>query len=196
MAGALSRRLCLVAALCTACGRVSASAPSDAQADAVDAGDGGVDAPVDAGADVVEDSPEDAIADSPQEAGSSWVPISAVGAPSGSYGALAWTGSHLIVAGGDIGGFGQDQPTNQGAAYDPGTDTWQAIADAPRAFYRSDYVWTGSQLFVFHQQVGDWAMLYTPGLDSWRDAAPPVPVTARSRAVVVMAGTRVLLWED
>jgi hypothetical protein len=61
-----------------------------------------------------------------------------------------WTGSQLVVWGG-IGDQGAIPPG--GEAYDPTTDTWSALPEAPlRARTQAVAVWTGSELIVWGGQ--------------------------------------------
>jgi N-acetylneuraminic acid mutarotase len=82
-----------------------------------------------------------------------WRPVSATGAPRGAGAAVVWTGSEMLVWGGGlynprsrfsaiatemlIWGGGQYTPENNGARYDPATDTWSAVssvgAPSPRS---------------------------------------------------------------
>jgi hypothetical protein len=110
-----------------------------------------------------------------------------------------WTGTEMIVWGGRFQGGGTvvenedgsvsvsgsaregDRLTGlrDGAAYDPSTDTWRRIADAP---FEGDYlhraVWTGTEMIVVGRdrlvEEPD-AAAYDPATDSWRTiTAPPI----------------------
>jgi hypothetical protein len=68
-----------------------------------------------------------------------------------------------------------------GAAYDPATDVWRRIADAPIGLNRAAGFWTGSRMLVFgslldgrniadtEHAVGE---SYEPASDSWKEIAP------------------------
>jgi hypothetical protein len=91
---------------------------------------------------------------------------------------LEWTGSKVIVWGGGDRG---EEVNLTGAAYDPATDSWSPIADAPFGLNQADAVWTGSRMLVFgslldgrnvadtKQAVGEF---YDPGSNSWQEIAP------------------------
>ncbi len=94
-----------------------------------------------------------------------------------SYVASVWTGSEFVVWGGWT---GQDWPPERlidGAAYDPGSDTWRTIATAP---VKSDTfpqaVWTGTEMIVMW---ADWranespGAAYDPSSDRWRALSEP-----------------------
>jgi hypothetical protein len=81
----------------------------------------------------------------------------------------AWTGAEMIVAAGSSGG---DRTTGNGefahadgAAYDPTTDTWRAIAPGP-AHPGFEPVWTGNQLLMFAKGG---VVMYDPTSDRWAD---------------------------
>lgn len=107
----------------------------------------------------------------------------------------AWTGSEMLIVGGtdqppcpptaDCAGPSDDQFLSDGAAYDPGSDTWRRIAEAPRSMVYAQAVWTGSELIVVvpslpPQREGDigqpaTTLAYNPRTDSWRMMDPPFP---------------------
>ncbi len=90
--------------------------------------------------------------------------------------ASVWTGEEWIIWGGTTG----SQELDDGAAYNPATDTWRVIAAAPLAARRVAGVWTGSEMIVTAGSSGgnrdtgngefahaDGAA-YNPATDSWR----------------------------
>jgi hypothetical protein len=102
-----------------------------------------------------------------------------------SHAAIAWTGTELVVWGGvrttgtDPEGAPRLVGVEDGAAYDPATDTWRALPAPPVAGMSSEHaVWTGDELVVVSS---DRSAAYDPSADRWRriaDAptglAPPV----------------------
>lgn len=73
-----------------------------------------------------------------------------------------WTGTELIVYGGNT---GDETPLlRTGAAYDPVAKSWRSIADAPAGTGSLTGVWTGSQLLV---SSGTNTSFYDPAVDSW-----------------------------
>ena len=71
------------------------------------------------------------------------------------------------------------------AIYDPATENWAPVADAPRG-QPVDTEWTGTQLIGFFSEDSNSAnearspmwLSYTPELDTWADLAAPEPVLA------------------
>lgn len=97
--------------------------------------------------------------------------------------AAGWTGRELVIWGGaryeGLGSTSVSVPHADGAAYDPGTGRWRALAPAPlspRAGAAA--VWTGQELLVVGgftsapvAPAADGAA-YDPAADSWRTVAP------------------------
>ena len=82
--------------------------------------------------------------------------------------AAVWTGSEMIVWGGD-----SAHRLNTGGRYNPSTDSWTATstADAPTGRDFHTAVWTGSEMIVWggltdggNQNSGG---KYNPSTDSW-----------------------------
>jgi hypothetical protein len=103
---------------------------------------------------------------------------------------IVWTGTEVIVAGGwefECGpgadcAVPEDITFADGAGYDPITETWRSIADAPAPFSGSAGVAVGGAVYVLtttcwhpdcDQSIG--LMRYRPDTDAW-DAYPPPPV--------------------
>jgi hypothetical protein len=90
----------------------------------------------------------------------------------------AWTGTEMLVWGGTSAWSG-GRPLEDGAAYDPETDTWRPLADGP--FGAWDFgaasVWTGDELVVIGVQPDPPASerkpmaAYDPATDEWRELA-------------------------
>ena len=116
-----------------------------------------------------------------------WTPISNVDSPGVRYSTVAvWTGTQMIVWGGTLSGPTW-APLASGASYDPATDTWTPLPDAPRAG-RGNVVWTGDEMIVW--PLG---LRYVPRVGAWRE----VTKTGRpgsEHANVVWTGTEMLVW--
>lgn len=84
-----------------------------------------------------------------------------------------WTGKEVLLWGG---GSAWDQKPVDGAAYNPTTDTWRAIASGgPAARRRHKAVWTGSEMIVWSGDAYElWKVgfRYDPATDKWRPMAP------------------------
>lgn len=91
-----------------------------------------------------------------------------------------WTGSEMLVVGGttgppcpptaDCAGPSDDTLRSDGAAYDPATDTWQAIPAAPRPVVGGLAAWSGTEMVVV---TGGVTLAYDPLGESWRYLDPP-----------------------
>jgi N-acetylneuraminic acid mutarotase len=83
-----------------------------------------------------------------------WAPLSRENAPTPRSGHTAvWTGREMLLWGGSAVkcADGTSGACGDGAAYDPGTDTWKPLSRerAPQARSSHTAVWTGSQMFVW-----------------------------------------------
>jgi hypothetical protein len=123
-----------------------------------------------------------------------WTPLSTVGAPCGREGATAvWTGSRMLVYGGNAFGIGSNGPQSNGAAYDPVTDTWAPLssAGAPPAGGGVPPIWTGSE-FVYWN--GDSGGRYDPVANTWTPMAAADAPSPRSEFSAVWTGRAMLVW--
>jgi N-acetylneuraminic acid mutarotase len=116
-----------------------------------------------------------------------------------------WTGTELILAGGQGPDFTSGPPTYaDAAAYDPTARTWRSIAPMPSARYASAPWWDGTEAFLlggrrFDGTVDAWTegllrrgVAYEPSTDSWRRiAAMEVP---RQGEVSVWTGDQLVVW--
>jgi N-acetylneuraminic acid mutarotase len=105
----------------------------------------------------------------------------------------------LFVFGGT--GCGFEGALDEGALYDPATDTWKPITrlGAPAGRIRPATVWTGRQVIVWGGErdqhfLGDGA-LYDPSSDSWTEMDDRQSPAARGHlAAVVWTGMQMLVW--
>ena len=115
-----------------------------------------------------------------------------------------WTGREIIVFGGEIpdGAFGGDEdgpPQRSGAAYDPTSQRWRQIADAPIAPRSgANAFWTGAEMLVWGQDeqgpsIDDGAA-YDPTTNTWRVIAP-APFSAR-RTLAAWTGRELVAWDN
>lgn len=116
----------------------------------------------------------------------------------------AWTGSEMLIVGGSFGanpgiGFRDD-----GAAYNPTTDSWRTIATPPIPIGSEAAVtWTGSDLFIYGgRQIVDKSepgayfsqgALYNPATDAWRMVAS-WDGRGRSGPAVAWTGSEVIVY--
>jgi beta-lactamase regulating signal transducer with metallopeptidase domain/N-acetylneuraminic acid mutarotase len=142
-----------------------------------------------------------------------WTPMNTKGAPTArSQMSSVWTGREFIVWGGrgDGGPNAYDQPLNDGARYNPETDSWTPMAESPGLGPRYDAsaIWTGRELIVWGGGARTGRSLqdqlpyvthntggrYDPATDRW--TLLPVENAPRSRYkhTAVWTGTEMLLW--
>jgi hypothetical protein len=114
-------------------------------------------------------------------------------------GTTVWTGSELIVWGG---GAPRGPGPRAGAAYDPATNRWRRIADAPIGLNLASGVWTGDEMLVFGSLLDgrnyattrtSIGAAYDPTRDLWR-RLPPSRLSPQATSAV-MSGERVLAWD-
>ena len=111
------------------------------------------------------------------------------------YHTAVWTGTQMIVWGGNSGPL-----VNSGGRYDPAADTWLptslASVPAPRQIHSA--VWTGSEMIVWG---GDGATVlntggrYNPTGDTWTPTSLGANVpTPRYYHAAVWTGTEMIIW--
>lgn len=114
--------------------------------------------------------------------------------------AFAWTGSEFLVWGGWRGTYGYAYAQgffDDGAAYDPASDTWRPLPPAPIEARAPLSVWTGSELLVWgtslrvEDRPRDGAA-YDPATDAWR-AIREAPIELTD-AAAVWTGTEMIVF--
>ncbi|MEQ2009923.1 MAG: hypothetical protein ABMA26_24315 [Limisphaerales bacterium] len=137
-------------------------------------------------------------------ANNTWSNVTATGALSARCRHTAvWTGTEMLVWGGAI-ATGMTV-TNNGARYNPATDTWTAMAAPPTGFTnRADHVavWTGTEMLVwggttnasiFGTPRADGAR-YNPTSNTWTPMSSVNAPVGRSLALAVWTGTEMIVW--
>ena len=123
---------------------------------------------------------------------------------------MVWTGHEVIAFGGSGSATGSPpvHPLTDGAAYDPATNQWHAIAAMPEPFIATrggGAVWTGSQVLAwsFDPTGHETFLSYNPTSNTWKVLPPsgmPAPETtsgvASGGAGVVWAGSELLVWRS
>lgn len=122
-----------------------------------------------------------------------------------------WTGTRMLIWGG-AGGTATPftvNPFNDGAIYDPATNSWSPMSstNAPSARFNQRSVWTGSQMLVwggenatgpirsgaaYNPQTDTWTTISTTGAPSARTNPSAVWDTVNSR-MIVWGGANALL---
>ncbi|HUR22859.1 MAG TPA: hypothetical protein VMZ73_03200 [Acidimicrobiales bacterium] len=111
-----------------------------------------------------------------------------------------WTGNEMLVWGG-AGDLPRPPHFADGAAFDPTTNRWRRLPQAP-LLRRADHsaVWTGREMVVWGggeiagriTYYADGAA-YDPSSRSWRPVTPS-PLVARSGHTAVWSGTQMIVW--
>ena len=108
---------------------------------------------------------------------------------------LVWSGNRAPING-DASAFSDVRA--DGAAYNPVTNTWRAIPQAPvPARNLSAAVWTGHDMIVWGGNAPNGYLgrgaAYHPATNTWR-ALPLSPLKARISHQMVWTGREVLVW--
>lgn len=128
-----------------------------------------------------------------------WTPTSAASAPSPRQRHTAvWTGSRMIVWGGNV--SGAPSVTATGGVYDPVTDTWTPTSptNAPPARHSHRAVWTGSKMIVWggfgaasYENTGG---IYDPATDTWTPMSTIGAPAGRTELAMEWAGDSLVVW--
>lgn len=111
-----------------------------------------------------------------------------------------WTGTEMLVWGG-AGALPRPPHFADGAAYDPATNRWRRLPQAP-LIRRADHasVWTGKEMVVWGGSERVAGVTYysdgaafDPATQSWRPVAPS-PLVGRDDHAAVWSGTEMLVW--
>jgi len=133
----------------------------------------------------------------------SWAPMSAVGAPTPRRDYLAiWTGSSMIVWGGDM--LTSPFVSDDGAAYDPASDTWTPLPPSGLSVMSATAVWTGSKLILWGGQEPSPTFsygppvragrIYDPSTREWTRMSESGAPEARTGNLAVWTGSRLFVW--
>ncbi len=131
-----------------------------------------------------------------------WSTVSSTNAPSGRwYHSAVWTGKEMIVWGGRANYHYTANNFNDGARYDPETDTWTPMSTNGSPARRSQfaYVWTGTEFIVWGgfteggAPLGDGAR-YNPETDTWTPLPMSNAPNARVSPVAVWTGEEMIVW--
>jgi len=126
--------------------------------------------------------------------------VSTVNAPAArSYHTAVWTGSEMIVWGGQP----QLHEPGTGGCYNPVTKNWTEvnITDTPSGRLGHTSVWTGSQMIVWGGCDG-WDTskayndggLYDPSSNSWTALSTPADYAGRVFHTAVWTGKEMIVW--
>lgn len=131
----------------------------------------------------------------------SWRPLSESPLSERVYHSAIWTGEEMLVWGGssETESGSVESGLSDGAAYEPATDTWRTVADAPieaRALHTS--VWTGDRMVVWGGTCAidcylpDGAV-YDPAVDEWKEVSP-APLAGRIEHAAAWTDRGLVVW--
>jgi N-acetylneuraminic acid mutarotase len=130
-----------------------------------------------------------------------WTASSNVNAPDARDGHTAvWTGSEMIIWGGENTNGGHFNLFNTGARYSPATDSWTATSttNAPSARAGHSAVWTGTEMTVWggfsSPSETNTGGKYNPTDDSWIPTSRVNAPTARQNHTAVWTGSEMIVW--
>lgn len=125
-----------------------------------------------------------------------WQIINSGDAPSArSLHSAVWTGESMLVWGGQGAGL-----LNDGAAYDPLTDTWIPISpvDAPSARASFSALWAGTEMLIHGGNTNAGATstghAYDPSRNVWRSLTLSGNPVARGESTVVWTGDEIIVF--
>lgn len=105
-----------------------------------------------------------------------------------------WAGDAMLVWGGEVGDGGHGRP-DDGAAYDPRTDSWTELPASPHwSLAGHSALWTGTEMIVW----GGLGMegrgaAFDPERKAWRTLAPG-PLEGRHGHSAVWTGKEMIVW--
>ncbi|MGH9279337.1 MAG: Kelch repeat-containing protein [Acidimicrobiales bacterium] len=114
------------------------------------------------------------------------------------FGTARWTGDLWLMWGGAGETDEGSGPVGDGAAYEPATDRWQRLPNAPlSARSGPTRIWTGDELLVVGGSAGAERFVdgagFRPSANRWRQVAS-FPGTPRSSFISEWTGQEMLLW--
>jgi N-acetylneuraminic acid mutarotase len=115
-----------------------------------------------------------------------------------------WTGSEMIIWGGDGSTGPSHLPVNTGGRYNPSTNSWAATrtSNAPTARFWHTAVWTGSEMIVWGGYVIENGRVtetatggkYNPGTGSWIATTRFHAPFRRGGHTSVWTGSEMIVW--
>jgi N-acetylneuraminic acid mutarotase len=133
-----------------------------------------------------------------------WTPIATAGAPSARWLHTAvWTGTEMVIWGGFSGAF-SFVALNDGAKYNPQTNTWTPITAVgqPSARLSHTAVWAEKEMIVWggfsctacaNAELGTGAR-YNPVSDTWAPTATTGAPSARANHTAIWTGSKMIVW--
>lgn len=125
----------------------------------------------------------------------SWVAMAASPLSARYLPTIVWTGSVAII----WGGYGNAGYCNDGASYNPATNTWGLLSTtlAPTARYNHTAIWTGTEMIIWGGYVNggktNTGARYNPVSNLWV-TLPLAPIQERGAHTAVWTGTQMIVW--
>ena len=140
------------------------------------------------------------ITDGKQCVDNTWTPTA--GPPDVRNGHTAvWTGSEMIIWGGNYGNYPYFYFRNTGARYNPSTDTWTTTGtiNAPTGRVGHTAVWTGSEMIVWGGADGLFSVTntggrYNPVTESWTPTSTTNAPDEREIHTAVWSESEMIVW--
>ena len=113
-----------------------------------------------------------------------------------------WTGTQLVVWGGNEGGSGHPPHEGDGWVFDAGSRSWTELPPSPLSPRSSAQgVWTGDEVLIWGGTEGSWlgeaalgdGAAFDPATGTWR-SLPPSPVDAFGPLASVWTGSEAIFW--
>jgi hypothetical protein len=107
-------------------------------------------------------------------------------------GVKVWTGLEIVLWGGPE--CSEDPAEVSGVAYDPETNTWRALPEAPIESQAGVGIWSGSEIIVCCGQFSSKGAAYDPDTNTWRAISDsPLPAPTDNSLAAVWTGTEMLV---
>lgn len=130
-----------------------------------------------------------------------WRQVTTVNAPISRWGHSAvWTGDKMIVWGGYHMVVTSIRALDDGAAYDPISDAWQALPNTSLLTARQEHtaIWTGTEMIVWGGRDANTFFAsgarYSPITNSWSPVSTVGAPSARSGHAAVWTGSEMIVW--
>ena len=125
-----------------------------------------------------------------------WASISVVSAPLPKRcHSAVWTGTEMIIFGGqtNVTLACELSTDSTGARYNPVSDSWSPITNAPVGSTLSGVrsLWSGDRLITWFENVG---ARYDPATNSWRGISTNNAPSIRNRHTLVWTGSAMIVW--
>lgn len=140
-----------------------------------------------------------------------WRPLTQAGEPSERTDHSGiWTGREMIIWGGFGGSYGNNTNRNDGARYDPKTQTWRPMTtrDAPSPRFLHSAIWTGKEMIIWGGYTDSHALYagahadahmgngsrYFPDADSWKEISNQGAPSKRFGNAAIWTGKEMIIW--